>query len=210
LSKLDPGAHHGVLTEAMVTESKGSKSLQMEMKFSVYEGIDKTVFLSLTDSAREAFVDETLRSLGFNGDFETPKFREDLYTDGVDLWLKYETYEGKEREKWGISNGGGGTPAPADKVKRLSAQWKSKNGAPPKPAGRPTPPPAGKAPAKSGPPPKAEKPFGKDEAWERAVQGSAPNEVDTAKWQAAIDEIGDEDEFTEADWKTVAAAFIPF
>ena len=207
MSKLDPGAHHGVLLEAMVTESKGSSNLQMELKFSVYEGIDRIVFLSLTDNAREAFVDETLRSLGFNGDFEAPKFRDDLYTEGVDLWLKYETYEGKEREKWGISNGGGGTPAPVDKVKRLNASWKAKNGAPPKPAGRPTPPPTGKKP--SGPPPKQEKPYGKDEAWEAAVTGSAPGEVDTDRWQKAIDELGDEDDFGDKEWREVAKKFLP-
>lgn len=209
MSKLDPGAHRGVLTEAMVTESKGTSNLQMELKFSIYEGVDRVVFLSLTDNAREAFVDETLKGLGFNGDFENPKFRDDLYTDGCDLWLKYETYEGKERERWGISNGGGGTPAPADKVKRLNAAWKAKNSAAPKPAGRPTPPPAGKPPAKSGPPPKQEKPFGKDEAWEAAVTGSAPGEVDTVKWQEAIDELGDEDDFGEKEWREVAKKFLP-
>lgn len=209
MSKLDPGAHHGVLLEATVTESKGTQKLQMELKFSVYEGIDKTVFLSLTDNAREAFVDEMLRGLGFNGDFEAPKFREDLYTDGIGLWLKYETYEGKERERWGISNGGGGTPAPADKMKRLTASWKAKNGAPPKPAGRPTAPPAGKAPPKSGPPAKQEKPFGKDEAWEAAVTGSAPGEVDMEAWHAAIAELGDEDDFGEKEWREVAKKFLP-
>lgn len=209
MTKLDPGLHHGVLTGQSVTEAK-SGNLQVELQFSIYEGVDRTVFLPLTDKARESFVDAQLLDLGFNGNFEDPKFREDLYTDGIDLWLKYETYENKEREKWGISSGGGGTPAPADKLKRLNAQWKAKNGAPPKPAGRPGAP-APKPAAPSGPPPKKEKPFGKDEAWEAAEKGFAPAVPDTDQWQAAIDEQGDDEEkFGETEWRAVANKFLKF
>lgn len=238
MTKLDPGLHHGVLTGQAVTEA-GSGNLQIELQFSIYEGVDRTVFLSLTDRAREAFVDDTLRSLNFNDDFENPRFGDNLYTDGIDLWLKYETYEGREREKWGIASGGvgRGTPAPADKLKRLNASWKSKS-PPPRPLGRPmvpheyehdakfgnvkthigneqfsrlTPP----AEAKSRPTPPAARPtkpeHTKDSAWDIWQLAAGDKAVNVEQWQAAIDEIGDdESKFGPAEWGAVASKAVPW
>lgn len=213
---IDAGAHHGVLTEVEIIEpEKGAP--YMALKFSVYAGVDRTVRLFLSDAARESWVDDQLRDLGFNGNFEEPKFRGDLYTDGIDLWCKHEEYEGKTREKWGISKGEG--PAMSgDKLKRLTASWKSKNSSTPRPAGRPPPPAESKAPPAAGlsplPPAKkksAEVEWTKDLAWDRWVEVVQDAEkVDTDRWQAEIEKIGDEDKFTAADWKTLAGVAVPF
>lgn len=96
-----------------------------------------------SDKAREgSFAD--LRTLGFNGDFDAPRFSEDLYA-GVELLIEHEMYQGKTNERLRIGKlkrGSNAKPVSADVKRTLAAQFKTAAGAAARPT-TPPPPPGG-------------------------------------------------------------------
>lgn len=221
------GDYMGCLAEATTTYAQTGNP-QMEIRVWIDETTARTVYLPLTDAARSSWVDATLEFLGFNGKFDEPAFGEKFYEmGGLPLRCVHDTYNGKLKEKWDVNRGGKqNEPAPRDVVARLNADWKSKRGGGPKPAGAPptrSPAPAARPasssapPARSGPPPaKSEpeaKPFGKDEAWEawEAEYARDGKPVDTELWHKRVAEFGKEETFGEVQWRKVAElAGVPF
>lgn len=156
---LPEGTYHGVIDEAVTsTASTGTPQMVITVglghvlnakgEWDMVQGNQNAkVYLYLSDAAWP-FTEEKLKKLGFNGDFGAPKFAETVYTDGVDVECKHESYQGKTRDKWQFAGGSTVEPAAPDAVRVLNARWKAKTGAPPaKPAGRPAPPPPKPAPA---------------------------------------------------------------
>ena len=96
---------------------------------------DRTIFWTFTDKTIN-FIIRDLERLGFQGssfsrlDPESPQFV-DFRGQEVDTYCSHETYEGKEREKWGLAkpeNGGGAKPKPLDSkaTKSLDALYGKK------------------------------------------------------------------------------------
>lgn len=82
------------------------------------EQYERTIYWTLTEKTIEFTLDK-LAQLGFKG----TSFRQiDPLHQGhhsfigqqIDAYCKVETYQGKEREKWDLSFGGGGAPEPLD------------------------------------------------------------------------------------------------
>lgn len=200
---LDPGTYPECkLTEAVFGINE-KKTPQMCLVFDIGHGESRNVLLYLSDAAEEYSI-ETLQKLGFNGDFKDPKFREDVYTVGIDLFCKHEEYDGKVRDKWQISTGGWKPDAaPPDLVSRMNARWKAKAGVAPRPSGSPSKPPARNGPA-GGPPKKG---MSEEECWAvwlREFSGDPDEKRDAAYWEA-VEKIGKPIEnFTPTDWASLA------
>lgn len=74
--------------------------------------LERTIFRSITDKTIDFFVKD-LQALGYDRDtFDAldPKAPDAFDFQGIEIEasLKYETYEGKEREKWNLAMTGGG------------------------------------------------------------------------------------------------------
>lgn len=93
----------------------------------------RTVFLYLTDAAKEITM-ERLASIGFNGDFDNPRFSQAIQdADGLEVICKNETYEGKTRDRWSLPGGagsGGIEHKPVDELakRRLKDEYANKFG----------------------------------------------------------------------------------
>lgn len=150
---MSPGRYHARLKEA-TTGKASTGTPQMALVFTVthvqdgnawaeIEPTERTVYVALTDAAWETS-QQKLELLGFQGDFGTPKFREAVYAEGVELDCNEDEYKGKVRERWELV--GWGTrrmaAAPADLTRQLNARWKAKAAPGTKPNGKPAAPPA--------------------------------------------------------------------
>lgn len=106
----------------------------------------RTINLYLSDNAWP-FTKEKLERLGFNGSFddESMDFGDEPKTKGVELYVKHDEYDGKTREKWDLTGGGGfeHTPPAKDVTRKYAAKWRAETGS--KPTGKPAAP---KAPSK--------------------------------------------------------------
>jgi len=152
---LEQGNYLGYIDCAITTEVGKNKTQAIAMTFTVtcraesngwqQLGADSkaTVLLYLTEKAWE-FSTAKLKALGFNGDFDNPKFDESTISTGVTLQCRHEDYEGKITEKWELASGIA-AKAESNTISKLNARW-NQLATPTKPTGRPVAP--GKAPAK--------------------------------------------------------------
>ena len=219
MSELWPtGNYTGNLVEWEVGEAK-TGTPQVVLVFEV-DNSRRTVFLALSDAAWQ-YTEDKLRLMGFNGDFENPDFAK---PDGVPLYCKHDTYQGKTGEKWDVSTGMNVTPAKADVRKTLTRRWASQNAKPSRPS-------TSAPPARSAPPPaettRSAPPPADDDAapsstfeeitdknacwsyWEDIFKGA----VDVGHWQEVIREVANgrkESAFTADDWRAVAKKAVPF
>jgi hypothetical protein len=114
--------------------------------------VRREVKLWLSQNAKEkTFAD--LRAIGFNGDWDAPKFAADLY-EGAELDVTNEVYQGKTQDVVRLRKlapAANNKPVAADLKRTLAAQFKTSSGAAAKPS---TPPPSRPAAAaESDPPP---------------------------------------------------------
>lgn len=198
----DAGNYKGNLVEAVFGKSSTGKP-QVVMTFDI-DGNRKLVFAYLSDAAKERTFDD-LEKMGWNGSTADPQFTN---PNGVELYMKHDTYEGKTNEKWSISSGGfKPEPLATDDLKRIEAQFRNRKGSPA--PSRSAPPPRSAPPARSAPPPRTptntEPKFGKDEAWDAFEKGgvSSPEAFNGAIEATEKARNKTEAEFTADDWKYV-------
>lgn len=208
------GKYFGQLREAATGEAQ-TGSLQIVLTFNIthrsengeYKPVtedERRVFLSLHPNARN-ITQERLQGLGFNGDFENPRFTN--VEDGVALRCKHDEYQGRQVERWDVAGSAPVKRASADKMSELGAWWNAS-------AGTSTPPSA-KAPPTAGPPPVKETPEStREKAWDRlakAQDGKTQQEL-VGIWNTIIGRIDkSETDFTSEDWGEVEEhASVPF
>ena len=221
---MDEGRYDNcILKEATFgTTSKGTPVFALT--FDIGNGVARTVSLYYSDKARER-TNETLASLGFNGDPENPRFRDDLYETGTALRMKHEMYEEKQQEKWYIDSGFV-RPATSDQVQNFKSEWRANYGTKPPSANKPAPgktaaqakaPPARSAPARKkddGDVLDTSSVTDKQSAFDFATKNN--KELTDEKWIEAIEKREQkskrsEDDFKAEDWKEIAASLsIPF
>lgn len=145
----EPGYYLGAAISGVLSKA-GTGSLQMIVTFSITQRaensewvelgqpIERSMFLSLTDKAKQYTADK-LAMLGFDGNCETPGFA----TGGHRLTCSHEKYQGKDRERWELTDYSGGEPtqADADAIRQTNAWWKAVSAR--SPAGAPGKPPTG-------------------------------------------------------------------
>jgi len=151
------GKYWGVIKSAITTKSpkKGTPEIAITVtvtheldgiEWAPIDNIDRVVHLYLSDGAWDRSK-ETLESLGFNGDFGSPEFKDETTTSGLALYMSLGEYEGKPRENWKIDNGGYvPEELPSESLLQLKARWKAGSKSAPKPA---KPPAAAKPTAKA-------------------------------------------------------------
>ncbi len=154
---LAPGSYFGKLIDAGL-ESVGKNSTPaFGMLFAITHvaengawaaitEVRRNIQLFMTDAAREYALAD-LRKLGFDGNFDSPKFDTDVH-EGLEISLWHEVYEGKTQEKLKIARlkQTHERKPVADDVKRtLQALYK---GSAPKPV-VPAPAPSPRVPAPS-------------------------------------------------------------
>ena len=157
---LAPGSYFGKLSDAGL-ESVGKNSTPaFTMSFIITHvaengawapvtEVRRNIQMFMTDAAREYALAD-LRKLGFDGNFDSPKFDTDVH-EGLELSLWHEMYEGKTQEKLKIARlkqAHERKPVAEDIKRTLSALYK---GSAPKPAA-PTAGPRVPAPAPSNDP----------------------------------------------------------
>lgn len=238
---LDQGTYLGSLVEAQSTQSQNGtpqvrlvfaiSAIQQGNDFNTITATERSVYIFLSDKAWPTS-QKKLQSLEFNGDFgEGMNFGR---TENIMLTCSHEEYQGKQRERWELTNWGTqerkNLPKPAGKVvQELNAKWKIKAGAvtlPPAvaprqspvatPATKPTAAPA----AKKGPPPvKGAATATRDEAWAAcaAHMEGVSDDAQAQHWQDLLSNLFgpnyDEATLTSADWgrvKASAASIIGF
>lgn len=222
MSNLQPGEYTKcrLLPDGIVFGVNDKNTPLFTLTFDLGEGLTRSVFLFMSDAAAP-YTEEALDKLGWNGDFDNPRVRDDIYSEGISLYLKYEEYDGKPRERWNISTGGWKpSAAPADVKARLAARRRATKG--PQPSRPSTPPPKSKpAPTPttptSGPPtdgpPADTAQYTKEGAWECWKQAAENGVPDTARWKLVVTEIGSGKptaQMTSEEWNKVAAKAIPF
>ncbi len=149
---LAPGSYFGKLSDAGL-ESVGKNSTPaFGMSFIITHvaengawtpitEVRRNIQMFMTDAAREYALAD-LRKLGFDGNFDSPKFDNDVH-EGLELSLWHETYEGKTQEKVKIARlrqNHERKPVTDDVKRTLQALYK---GSAPKPANVPPAPPSG-------------------------------------------------------------------
>lgn len=175
----------------------------------------RTISLFMSDKAAQ-YSEEKLRDLGFNGDYDNPRLRDDLYTEGCEVYCKHETYESngetRHAERWNFSRGFKSNPIAGDAKAALAQRWRAKYGSTPTKV-TPTTPAAAPAPfvATKPPPPTAPAAtkFTKEQAWD-VWMNELGNRADIlALWTSVVQDVArgrEESAFTSADWQTVADA----
>lgn len=161
MALLPPNLYFGKLIDAHLGAIGQNETPAMVLSFELthaatdkdWQAINPTrrnVQLWLTDGAKEkTFAD--LRALGFDGNWDDPKFAADLY-DGTDLDLTHDTYKGKNQEVVRIRKlrpAMDHKPVAADLKRTLAAQFKNAASMSAKPS---TPPPARPAAGDDEPP----------------------------------------------------------
>ncbi len=136
--ELNPGTYGAYLVGATTTKaSTGTPQIVLEFKVSfraengqwkaLPEQKERRVYLSLS-SAAWSYSQEKLNALGFNGDFNAPKFS----ATKSQLVCTHETYNNKLHERWDLPGGGGRQleKAPDDMIRDLNARWQSMSAPP--------------------------------------------------------------------------------
>lgn len=162
------GVYQAVLLQVQTTEPKEEgKHAQLVCEFDLLDekddqtGLRRSVYLSLSPKAMEAFVEDELEKHGFNWDFESPRLADAYYeSPGVALYCKHEEYNGQLKERWNFSSGNLGKPAEAKTLASLSSRYKHKTQKVVAPGTKPTAASAPKRSApRSAPPAKVESKF---------------------------------------------------
>lgn len=189
--------------------SKGTPQMVVQLDIG---GHKKNANLYFSDKAQEQSL-KKLREIGFNGDFENPKFTD----EEIEVTLRFEDYNGKPQERWELP---WPAAAPVDKstMMSLGAMFKATASTPPPPPPPAiAPPPAPKAPPASAPSPaKKAATATRDEAWAACVKLSSTEGNDaTMLWTDALEKVEKktsrkETEFTPEDWGLVLAEWVPF
>lgn len=151
--------YYATITALTASESKHKQTPQMAVTMQVTheqqggewvalaKPAERTMFWYMSEGAWP-YTQKKLAAIGFNGNFDAP----DCTERGIEVCMSWETYDGKDRERWELARAGGElelAPLPKDKARRFAAMWKQAGG--PVPASKP------KAPV-SAPPPVAPKP----------------------------------------------------
>ncbi len=246
---LEAGNYHGIITNAVANETKKGNDqivivfdvthVALEGEWSLMEApVERRAYLSLTDGAWP-YTQKKLQALDFNADFLDPRFKPDVYTQGLDLVCTHDTYEGKVRERWDFDDWGGMElePGPEDKARRLNAKWRAKSATalspasrPPSPASAPVdvsapvpvPAPATAAAPPAPPAPAAPtalpEPASRIAAWNylQGALGEKTQDERNEHWRKCVDDVATsigtpEDRFTSENWQAVIANIdIPF
>ncbi len=105
---LAPGSYFGKLADAGLESVGQNNTPAFTMSFIITHvaengawaaitEVRRNIQMFMTDAAREYALTD-LRKLGFDGNFDAPKFDTDVH-EGLELALWHETYEGKIQEK---------------------------------------------------------------------------------------------------------------
>jgi len=147
------GNYWAELIEAKTTKSsKGTPSIEITWSIVKRDSggawediapITRTTYWYLSAAARES-THAKLKAVEFNGEFASPQFG----VEGAQLTLAHELYNGREQERWELSDWGGGSRneiADTDTIRELNTHWKNEVGtavgSPPPP--KPQPPSSG-------------------------------------------------------------------
>ncbi len=115
-------------SELVTSQIKGTPGIRLYFQVDERE---VSVDVWITENSAQIAID-TLESLGWNGSYESAEFSKG---QGVALYLKHETYKGKSRERWNISNFERKPPPPVtdSNLVRFAARYKQNTAAPPAP-----------------------------------------------------------------------------
>lgn len=159
MTSLNAGTYLGRLSEASLVEIGKNNTPGMELQFELTHIADAGEWLPIQAVIRasviwlsEKAIDGGMRdlhALGFDGNFDAPRFAEDMYS-GVELILEHEMYEGKPQERLQIAKlrrSGGKKLTDASAKQRLAARFRSVATTSARPSIPPPPAPAPAAPA---------------------------------------------------------------
>lgn len=132
-----PEGNYYAINPRAVSSKAGTGNLQVALQFDVthyaditveggwkpIEQVERTMYLSCTDKAWP-WTRDKLASIGFDGDFDEPGFD----TEGFEVVMKINEYQGKKNEKWDLAGGGLPDKAESDHIRRLNAMWKNDMG----------------------------------------------------------------------------------
>ena len=135
-TRLAPGNYFGKLADAGLDAVGKNGTPAFTMNFTITHvaengawspiaEVSRSIALFMTDAAREYALGD-LRRLGFDGNFDAPKFDADVH-EGLELSLWHELYEGKTQEKLKIARlkqSHERKPVPDDIKRTLSALYK--------------------------------------------------------------------------------------
>jgi hypothetical protein len=220
---LEEGQYYGSLVGAETISSriKSTPGISLKFRLDGDHGYADLVIWITEGGADIALRD--LETLGWDGDFDHPKFSRG---EGVSLSLQYERagkYEG--RPQWRIGRAGGPPPESSDPVlARFAARFKSRRQAPTPMSGAPMPvrrahgeaappaPPAPPAPARPPAPAPAAPPHAStlEEAWAVWQQAEAGDDVSFWAMVQAVAGHQDDARVTPAEWQQVASGAPPF
>ena len=166
-----PGTYFGVLTEVgLDTNKNGTPYMYLTFLMTHFQ-VDadwtetpqpfrRDVRLYLSDAAWP-YTEETLRKLGFNGDWNQPRLRDDLYDPGSEIICT--TRKGDDNKVYNDWNLPGmqfadgekeRKPPPREEIRTFKARWDTGQAAARKPSGSPgIPPPRAAMPSANGMPP---------------------------------------------------------
>jgi hypothetical protein len=120
--KLKTGFYHATITDWALGQSKekGTPQFSITFELDAYKGsggkredcptLTRTLFRYITDKTIDYFVSD-LKALGYtHDDFDGLEKKSSTAFDfggiEIEVRLNYETYEGKERERWDLAMGG--------------------------------------------------------------------------------------------------------
>ena len=141
------GTYIGTITSAVLGVSKkNNPELVLQIAVQSEPPARRTIRWYFTEAC-EKYTQDKLKALGFNGDFDQPMFNDAAAVTGVEWNCTHEDYQGEMKERWELASWGGAAAekAPADVIRKMTALWKSKNGAS-KPVTAPAPRTTPKAP----------------------------------------------------------------
>lgn len=158
-TRLAPGSYFGKLADAGLEAVGQNSTPAFTMNFTITHvaengawnpitEVNRSITLFMTDAAREYALAD-LRRLGFDGNFDAPKFDADVH-EGLELSLWHETYEGKLQEKLKVARlkqARERKPVAEDIKRTLSALYRG--GAPKPTPAAPSAPPRAPVPART-------------------------------------------------------------
>jgi len=199
---VEPGEYTGIIKNVVAGTSGEKETPCVAVEFLVEElDINRTVYIYMTEATAKYSV-RKLEALGFNGDFENPE----CAAVAIKLRMRFEEYDGEERERWDLASWGGGAGlAEGGKktVKAMNALWKKHDG-------------QAQTKEKEKEVDKdddREEPAPRERAWDSFLTYSASpaakndRKLATEEWAAVMKEVhGDKEpaSYTDADWVKIA------
>jgi len=220
-------------SELVTSQIKGTPGMRLYFRV---DNREVQVDLWITEGGAQIALDQ-LAALGWNGDYEHAEFANG---ENAPLYVRHESYKGKVRERWNISNFERRPPPPPtdSSLVRFAARYKQHAAPPPAPpAGAPSvprpapqspgrPAPAVRAPARPAPKPVPSAATTELDRYKQMV--AAARDVDSAwaVWEAAgfndsnaaefwenVERIGgttDPAQIPAEKWQMIAGAAPPF